>query len=144
VELAGIDVLTYLLDQLSHRRVRKQRHLHARQSGCCRQIAHDDGKRMVGSHLVVAERRHIENWNAVESPAEKPQHVESRLVRPVHVFQHEQRRLRGEGHAYRGEQPGALRTIARQMALDHGPQGRRHVQEWSEWSGNARTVACPA
>ena len=56
------------------------------------QVSQHHSERVAGRHLVLAERGQDKERHAVEVTAENPQHLEGRLVRPVHVLEKQQSR----------------------------------------------------
>jgi hypothetical protein len=81
---------------------RESRKLDARDRLARRQLPDHDPKRVRAVELVISVGRDHEHRNGLHSAAQQPQHVERRLVAPVHVLEHENgRRLRRQ-IAYEG------------------------------------------
>jgi hypothetical protein len=68
---------------------------HALDRCACRELAQHAAQRMARLQLVVAVRRHDHGRHVRETAGEEPQHVEGRLVGPVDVLEHEDRRPPG-------------------------------------------------
>lgn len=54
-----------------------------------RKLSQNDPQPMLAVELVIAEARHNEGLQPLHSAGEHAQHVQRRLVRPVHVLEHE-------------------------------------------------------
>ncbi len=105
VHLAGVQGGARMIEQLPDAGDGKRGNLHpdhARQRG---EISQHDGERVIAPHLFRAEGRQDHEPGAIQPAAHEAQRLQGRLVGPVDVLEHEQRRRRRQHVAHVPEQP---------------------------------------
>ena len=107
------------------------------------ELADGEAHRVRRFELALAIRDHDECTNRLGPPRDQANDVERRLVGPVHVLDHRDRRLHG-AHFLDQRQEDGMRLLA----LGHGSrectlQGRRHVDQRTERPRRREGVARP-
>jgi hypothetical protein len=87
IQLVPVDAVW--LREFGDGRRRERRELDPLDRVARRQLADHDPKRVGAGELVVAISRDHKDRHGLHSPREQPQHIERRLVAPVHVLEHE-------------------------------------------------------
>src|SRR5687768_16876366 len=99
-----------------------------------RQIADDEAQRMARAHLVVAKGRDQHGWRAMDAPADKFQQIERRLVRPVHVFEDNERWRTGALELLQRREKDCLTA---RCLIERGPQWpgglTRNIVQRRQW-----------
>jgi hypothetical protein len=90
MQRGGIDAVRR--GQLGHRRERQRQQPQAVGRPLARQLTQRHAQRVPTVQLVVAVAGDQQRRDARDPPAAQPQHVERRLVGPVHVLEHDDRR----------------------------------------------------
>jgi hypothetical protein len=87
VEIGGIDPVR--LGELADGPRAERRQPEPERIGRRFEVSEHDPQRVRGPELVVAVRHEHERGQALDPPAEQPQEIEGRLVRPVQILEHE-------------------------------------------------------
>ena len=107
-------------------------------------FAEQNPERMPAVELVVSEGRDDQHRQRLDPARDDPEHVERRLVGPVHVFDHDHGRRRPAqlDHQRLGELV-RLRAAGGD-ALELASDRARHIEERPEWArGEQRVAASP-
>jgi hypothetical protein len=107
---------------------------------CARQVADDDPQRVAGANLVVPVRYDDHRAGSMDAAAEELEQIKRCLVRPVHVFEHDQRRRPLQLIQRCGKDVVAVRAVP--MDANSAPLSLAgNVVQRREWPGRGEVVA---
>jgi hypothetical protein len=117
--------------ELGHRGARERQQLYARRRGR-RELAQHEPQPVRRAQFVVPVGGDDEHWGRLDPASEHPEHVESGLVRPVQILEHDDRRAALSQDAHElgedEERPGATLHERGQLA----PRLLRQVREGTQ------------
>ena len=139
VQRAGVDAVRR--GQLGHRAGRQGHEPHAVGDVAAQEIAERDAQRVRRLELVVAVARDQQRRHARDPPRQQAQHVERRLVGPVRVLEHDDRRVApGELAEHRGGHRVGRRARGHEV-LELAAGDRADVHQRAERRGREECVA---
>ena len=117
--------------------------MHAVNRSGRRELADDESQRVCGPDLVAPVAHDEDDRQALDPTCEQTEDVQTRLVRPVHVVEDENRRLGGRGRELAHEARGHV--VRLRVALDGRQEvsadGFGDVEERPEWPRCEQRVA---